>query len=376
MCHSSVYLCTAYIRWLLAMKHLETLKVKIETVFRMLRQKLAFLLLIRRRRRQKKARKYWVHPLWENRLTTGAYFVLLPELKAHPDKFFDYMRMDTEIFDILLQTLNERFHSVYFLITGEPWTTFETFRLTKISIRTAICAEERLMITIRYLATGESYRSLSFQFRLGVMSVSRIVSETCAALYEVLHHDYLEIPKTADEWRRVASGFWENCNIPNTLGIHFLDFLPFLLISSVLGAIDGKHILIRKPPGSGTKFFNYKGRTWTVLMAICDADYYCIYASFGHFGHMSDGGDIYNAFRALMFLTFAYVGIYDRSDFKRKLTAGEFNIPSDFNLPETAIQVPHFFIGDGAFPLSRRMMKPFPGNNLSYNQMNFNYRWD
>uniref|UniRef100_A0A915CZQ7 Granulins domain-containing protein n=1 Tax=Ditylenchus dipsaci TaxID=166011 RepID=A0A915CZQ7_9BILA len=218
----------------------------------MLRSKLALLVLLRRRKRLKKGRRYWVHPLWRNRPELGAYSALLPQLKANPDKFIDYMRMNPEVFATLLQALNER--------------------LTKYSIRTPICAEERLMLTIRHLATGESYRSLSFQFRMGCMTVCRIISDTCSAIYEVLRQDYLAMPKTAEEWHQVALRFWEKSNIPNTLG-----------------AIDGKHVLIRKPAGSGTNFFNYKSRTSTVLMAICDADYNCIYASFGHYGHMSDG---------------------------------------------------------------------------------------
>uniref|UniRef100_A0A915CTE4 MADF domain-containing protein n=1 Tax=Ditylenchus dipsaci TaxID=166011 RepID=A0A915CTE4_9BILA len=147
-----------------------------------LRSKLALLVLLRRRKRQKKGRRYWVHPLWRNRPELGAYFALLPQLKVNPDKFFDYMRMNPEVFATLLRVLNER--------------------LTKYSIRTPICAEERLMLTIRYLATGESYRSLSFQFRMGCMTVCRIISDTCSAIYEVLHQYYLAMPKTAEEWHQ------------------------------------------------------------------------------------------------------------------------------------------------------------------------------
>uniref|UniRef100_A0A915DGU2 Uncharacterized protein n=1 Tax=Ditylenchus dipsaci TaxID=166011 RepID=A0A915DGU2_9BILA len=150
----------------------------------MLRSKLALLVLLRRRKRQKKGRRYWVHPLWRNRPELGAYFALLPQLKVNPDKFFDYMRMNPEVFATLLRVLNEK--------------------LTKYSIRTPICAEERLMLTIRYLATDESYRSLSFQFRMGCMTVCRIISDTCSAIYEVLHQDYLAMPKTAEEWHQVA----------------------------------------------------------------------------------------------------------------------------------------------------------------------------
>ena len=39
------------------------------------------------------------------------------------------------------------------------------------------------------------------------------------------------------------------------------------------------------------------------------------------------------------------------------------------NLP-----VPHLFVGDGAFPLSFNLLKPFQGSNLTARQRIFNYR--
>jgi hypothetical protein len=50
--------------------------------------------------------------------------------------------------------------------------------------------------------------------------------------------------------------------------------------------------LIRKPAKSGSLFFNYKGTTSTVLMAIADADYKILYADFGSYGRDSDGGKL------------------------------------------------------------------------------------
>ncbi len=42
---------------------------------------------------------------------------------------------------------------------------------------------------------GESYKSLSFQYRMGACTVSRIVSETSDALHKVLKDDYLKVRK-------------------------------------------------------------------------------------------------------------------------------------------------------------------------------------
>ena len=39
-------------------------------------------------------------------------------------------------------------------------------------MRTSIAPNERLALAIRYLATGETFQSLSFQFRIGKSTVS------------------------------------------------------------------------------------------------------------------------------------------------------------------------------------------------------------
>ena len=45
-----------------------------------------------------------------------------------------------------------------------------------------IYAAERLSLTLRFLATGESYKSLSFQFRISEKASSYIVQEVFIAI--------------------------------------------------------------------------------------------------------------------------------------------------------------------------------------------------
>lgn len=47
-----------------------------------------------------------------------------------------------------------------------------------------ILADERLVLTIRFLATGETFCSLSFQFRISKAAVSYIVAGCCDAIVE------------------------------------------------------------------------------------------------------------------------------------------------------------------------------------------------
>lgn len=53
--------------------------------------------------------------------------------------------------------------------------------------RKVIPANERLAITLRYLATGDSYISLAYTFEVSKQTISRIiVPEVCSAIIEVL----------------------------------------------------------------------------------------------------------------------------------------------------------------------------------------------
>ena len=59
------------------------------------------------------------------------------------------------------------------------------------NLRKAIPAAEQLMLTMRFLASGDPQISLSYLFRMGKKSVSRIVSETSEAIIQVLLQDYM-----------------------------------------------------------------------------------------------------------------------------------------------------------------------------------------
>ncbi|CAH1954873.1 unnamed protein product [Acanthoscelides obtectus] len=67
-------------------------------------------------------------------------------------------------------------------------------------MRKAISPEERLSLTLRFLATGESYHSLMYLYRIPVSTIARIVPQCCTAIHEVLQTEYLKVPNTQAEW--------------------------------------------------------------------------------------------------------------------------------------------------------------------------------
>ena len=107
----------------------------------------------------------------------------------------------------------------------------------------------------RFLATGNSFASVQFEFLLGTSTISRIVRHTCQVIWEQLRETVMPQPKV-DDWLQIAEGFDASAQFPNCLG-----------------AMDGKHIRVKKPPHSGSRFFNYKHYFSIVLMAVADSNY-------------------------------------------------------------------------------------------------------
>lgn len=52
----------------------------------------------------------------------------------------------------------------------------------------------RLEVTLRYLATGGSYRGLhEYTARISRSSLTKIIPETCDAIYRALRNEYLKV---------------------------------------------------------------------------------------------------------------------------------------------------------------------------------------
>lgn len=160
---------------------------------------LTYLLGLMKRAILMRKRSYWIHSMLQSCKKEGEFFTLWPRLRNEPEKFFAYSRMNIESFDLLVSKIRPRWllnQLIYFPNSIE-----------KKSHR-AISPEERLIITIRYLATGVQYRAMEFHFRRSFSTISLIVKETCEAIWE-LHQYYLQLPQNND-WLEIANGFWNS----------------------------------------------------------------------------------------------------------------------------------------------------------------------
>jgi len=109
-------------------------------------------------------------------------------------------------------------------------------------------------ICFRFLATGDSYKTIAFSYRLGHSTVQNIVLEVCNAINNNLLSEFIPTPNQCD-WKKIAKDFWTMWNFPNCLG-----------------ALDGKHVVIESPAKSGSLYFNYKKTFSIVLLALVDAN--------------------------------------------------------------------------------------------------------
>ncbi|XP_062541375.1 uncharacterized protein LOC134209404 [Armigeres subalbatus] len=203
----------------------------------------------------KKKKRVWVRPWIERRMLLGASQNLVNELRMEdPLDFKNLFRMSASQFEELLVKVAPKIQ--------------KQDTMMRIAISPAI----RLQVVLRYLATGDSFKSLEFLYRVPKCSISCFLLETLDAIYEVLQ-EYIKAPKSTEEWRSVMNDFAIKWNFPGCIG-----------------ALDGKHILIRNPPDGGSDYYNYKGSYSIILLGLVDANYCFIYIDVGAQGRISDGG--------------------------------------------------------------------------------------
>ncbi|CAH2095128.1 unnamed protein product [Euphydryas editha] len=181
----------------------------------------------------------------------------------------------------------------------------------------SISPRMRLIITLRFLATGDSYKSLMYLFEVSFSTISLIVPEdVCEAISTVLE-DHIKVPKDEGEWKTVARNFEIKWNFPHCIG-----------------AVDGKHVHIICPANTGTEYFNYKKTFSIVLMVIVDANYCFQCVHIGCQGRISDGG------------------VYKNTSFYKELKENRLKISNPEPQPEREKFTPYVLVADDAFALT------------------------
>ncbi|XP_005181795.1 uncharacterized protein LOC101888354 [Musca domestica] len=79
-------------------------------------------------------------------------------------------------------------------------------------------AEERIAITLKYLATGEVNSCRNYCFRASKPVIIKMIADICEKIYELLKDEYVSLPKTDEEWINVIGGMQKSQQISNCLG--------------------------------------------------------------------------------------------------------------------------------------------------------------
>lgn len=190
----------------------------------------------------------------------------------------------------------------------------------------------------RYLATGESFTSLSYAFRVGVSTIHSVVTQLNEAVWKRLQPSYMPVP-TTQKWNDISESFYDICKMPHCIG-----------------SLDGKHCSIKCPPQAGSQYYNYKHFHSIVLMAIADANSNFIMIDVGAYGRNNDSS------------------IFNESTMGKAFTLNRLNVPNPREMPDTVTVMPFYLVGDEAFPLRNNLMRPYARRQLDYSKRIFNYR--
>ncbi|XP_050032302.2 uncharacterized protein [Dermacentor andersoni] len=208
----------------------------------------------------------------------------------------------------------------------------------KSSAHRHISAQTRLQVTLRYLSSGELPQSLSQQFKLGCADVGSLIQKTCTVIYKELKDDFMKAPKSEEDWKEVMRVFNDKCNFPNCVG-----------------ALSGRHVVIKKPSKSSGTYLNSKKTFSLILLAVVDANCKFRYIDVGARG-AQEGSEVWEA-----------------APLHKALNKAR--LPKVVKVASSPdILLPPVFVADDSLPLERRIMKPFGDTNLTQDKRMFNDR--
>ena len=131
---------------------------------------------VQQERRPRQQRSCQTRPWLQRRELYGQYEHLMREIKEEDPKAFQiFQRLTPTVWNELYEKVAPRLQR----------------KVTP--MRDPISPGLRLAITLRFLASGDSYRTHMFGFRVADNTICGIVPETCKAIHEVLAEEYFKV---------------------------------------------------------------------------------------------------------------------------------------------------------------------------------------
>ena len=199
---------------------------------------LLFFIISRHRREQKPApaqpkpssqpqprRRRRVMPWIPQREERGFCRTLLDELITNDiPGYRNFTRMEPAFFDLIEKRINPH------------------LRKSESNFSKPLEVGLKLAVTLRHLSIGESSASLQYHWRVRRTTICKFVPKVCKAFLYEFQKEYLICPTEPEAWKSIEEKFRNRWSVPHAVG-----------------ALDGKHIAIKKLWKSGSEYFNYKG---------------------------------------------------------------------------------------------------------------------
>ncbi|XP_037933869.1 uncharacterized protein LOC119668444 [Teleopsis dalmanni] len=239
-------------------------------------------------------------------------------------KEIQFRNNETYYLNCFLQITERQFRHLVTML--EPLiSTFEPRRKRKF-----FSAEERIAITLKYLATGEFHTCRNYCIRASKPVILKMISDICLKMYETLKDQYVSLPKTDEQWQNIANAIQSEHKLPNCIGNLVMQQIEFHTGSRYA------------PPVTETKF-----KPSMIFTAIVDQKNNFMYV------------DIEKTKAK------TYDTIYECSTTKQFLETVSNNIPisNDITQEETneKNKFSYYFAGGGAMPVTTYML-----NSLHY----------
>lgn len=116
--------------------------------------------------RTENVRRCWTTDLFLERENIWSHLLQAIDGEGPNDRIHEFFRLNREEFLHILSLIGPK------------------IRREDTHMRKAITPKHRLAVTLRFLATGDSYESLAYLFRVSRRSVSLIVREVCSLLIQ------------------------------------------------------------------------------------------------------------------------------------------------------------------------------------------------
>ena len=145
--------------------------------------------------RQVRDRRWWTRQWLLRRTDFGQYEMLMNELRAEdPSAFRNFLRFEPQMFQEILDRISPRIH--------KPDTNFRKSHVPGL----------KLAITLCHLATGDSYHSLMYSFRVAHNTISKHVREVCHAIVDEYSEEVVKCPSSPAEWKVISQRFADMVN--------------------------------------------------------------------------------------------------------------------------------------------------------------------